>query len=315
MEKPTILDRLKRLFIRIENLPNWKPVTFLNLGPEQARYHEMGWTRKKSQYQAKSVYFDEVRSDHGIPFFKVPVEKCISANLFSYDSAKWHPYATPLRWYRSGRKEEAREMFFRFFKNFQPKTLGDFFFGIPEYPFNDFDPVIRESDKELIQVIPDFIQNDTFEDTAFPWSWRAFPTEVDIIGENTQPRIYFGPETENGIEAEWQRLTRLYNSLAKKNGNRTDFATPIDGYMICSYSDYRFIIRRGKHRVAVLSALGHSDIIATFTPGRPRSYDMKLIHSWPKVATGLWSGEAAEAVFRRCFICRHREIMDRLDSE
>lgn len=350
MKKPSKQNYFKKLIIGMENLPDWKPVAVTELGPEQARFHDMGLSRKKLQYEATSVFSESGNSgnDQGIPFFNVPLEKCVSANLFSYAPGKWHPFTVSLRRYGAGQRDEAEEMFSHFFHTFKPEILREFFFGMPEYPW--YDSGNEQTRKESEEVgnsiiarkrfpghsewptgnrktrfggisklpvnkgkihepecnIPAEIHNDTFEDTAFPWSWRSFPAPGAIKGKRKQHRLYFGPESDQGIKAEWKRLTRLFEDIAR-NGYRDDFATPVDGYLICSGDDYRFMIRRGKHRVAVLSALGYTHVMATFTPGRPRSYDEELISKWPKIVTGKWSEKDAKEVIRRCFACRYHK--------
>lgn len=328
MSERSILNQLKKLFIGLNNLPDWKEPVILDCGPELARYHEMGLSRKKRQLKnTKQLAAD----NHGIPFFHVPLKYCISANLFSYDPQGWHPHSRALMLYLGGKNSEARDLFFDFYERFCPATLEDFFFGMPGYPYrylkldkkeSDVGSLIREQssqgnisqgnisqgsisdcnsadrirNEEWTKSIPLNIHNDTFEDAAFPWSWYCFPDFEEINEPRKQDRLYFGPEEPDALEREWRRFTKVLANIEKRK-YRPDFATPVDGYLVTRSNEYRFVIRRGKHRLAALSALGYKEVLCTFTPGRPRAIDQALLHHWPKVQAGLWStGKAGEVL-------------------
>lgn len=284
-----LINKIKRLIIGAQNLPDWKPAQVLDIEPTLARYHHIGLSRKKRQYRNESSGY----GDYGIPFFKVPLEKCLSASLFNYRPDGGHPFVDAVKYYQSGDTEQAHEVLYRFFRKFTPHTLHDFFFGSTGQTASGNSP-------ELQAKIPSVIHNDTFEDTAFPWSWHPFPGEHDLGGQRQQHRLYFGPESDNGINTEAERLFKLSDKI-RKEGEVVDFATPVEGYLLCDeHNDYRFMIRKGKHRVAVLSALGFETVIATFVGGMPRSYDLPLVNSWPKIQNGSWNEEDARAIFKLC---------------
>ncbi len=55
------------------------------------------------------------------------------------------------------------------------------------------------------------------------------------------------------------------------------------------------------HRTAVLSALGHERIRATFYGNHPRAIDLADLENWPQVRAGIYEPELAESFFLRYF--------------
>lgn len=290
-------NKIKRLVIGAQNLPDWEETTVLDADPLTARYHNRGLSRKKHQFKSVRSGGNPVYQDVGIPYFHVPLNKCLSASLHLYGREHHHPFVHSIQSYLNGDRKKAETILLDFFKEFQPATLYDFF---NEAAYGR----LSDSSSELLKPIPEIIRNDTFEDTAFPWSWHPFPDRAELFEKKRNNRLYFGPESDKGVKAEAERLFKLTDKI-NHEGYHNDFATPVEGYILCDENgDYRFMIRRGKHRVAVLSALGYESITATFVSGLPRGYDVPLMYQWPKIKNKLWAEQDAITIIRLCFAGR-----------
>lgn len=107
----------------------------------------------------------------------------------------------------------------------------------------------------------------------------------------------FGPVNAEKGEIEFNRLTRIYNSI-KKHGYQENPFLPDGGirgyFLIGENNEWCFIIKSGKHRAYALSALGYRNIpvIADCNIAMvKRSTDIPF---WPQVKNGIFSEKEAD---------------------
>jgi hypothetical protein len=139
--------------------------------------------------------------------------------------------------------------------------------------------------------------------SELPWIGRE--PEYAYSGEKGLDRKHgismYGPCTAEKVALEVSRLAGLRKVIANR-GYNPDRHGDIQGVFLRSGSDYRFFVRGGKHRAAVLAALGYSHIPVAFTRDWPRVIDIADIASWSLVRQGRLSAGMANSVFKSYFL-------------
>ena len=138
--------------------------------------------------------------------------------------------------------------------------------------------------------------------SELPWIGRE-GSQRDIGEKGLDPKnglSLYGPCTSKKIELEFSRLRKILASI-EKHGYQPDRYGDIHGTFLRNGADYRFYVSGGKHRAAVLAALGHQKISVTFSKYRPRVVNIDDSASWPLVQQGLLEEEMARAIFLSYF--------------
>ena len=123
---------------------------------------------------------------------------------------------------------------------------------------------------------------------------------------------YFGPATSEKVALEIERLESVNRSIERNGYQPNGQAGSINGHLLVSGEQYRFFVRGGKHRAAVLAALGWSHIPVRFRPTWPRLVDRRDASSWSLVRSGEIDEDVACAAFDTYFVGREnrREALD-----
>jgi hypothetical protein len=143
-------------------------------------------------------------------------------------------------------------------------------------------------------------------DSSPPWELPWVPSEIRgppaaECGLGIEHGVsYYGPVSKDKIALEMRRLENLLQSVRTK-GYRPRHGRGIRGHFMRFNGKYRFFVRGGKHRAAVLVSLGWRKIPVRFCPGWPRIVDHDEAVSWPLVRTGVVRMEDAQSAFRRYF--------------
>ena len=111
---------------------------------------------------------------------------------------------------------------------------------------------------------------------------------------------YFGPVSDKKLQLERKRLDETCKSIVNK-GYLPDRHGDISGYFLRRESEFRFKVRGGKHRAAVLTHLGLEKLPVRMKPGWPRVIDRAHSAEWPLVQSGLVDEKLALAIFDRHF--------------
>jgi len=122
---------------------------------------------------------------------------------------------------------------------------------------------------------------------------------------------YFGPATPEKVALEIERLEAVRRSIERVGYQPTRQTGSINGHLLVSGGQYRFFVRGGKHRAAVLAALGWTHIPVRFRPTWPRLVDRRDASSWSLVLSGDIDEDTAVAAFDTYFVGREnrREAM------
>lgn len=142
---------------------------------------------------------------------------------------------------------------------------------------------------------------------GYPWMWdKEKPLILKNIHNQTRPggNHFFGPNTDEFGEQEFQRLIKLYDAFKKQDYIPEAFADGyIGGYILIKGDDYRFVVTEGQHRIACLAALGYERIRCKFDqrPGYPRTVNYFNIKKWGQVENKVYSRNLAGKVLNRFF--------------
>ena len=111
---------------------------------------------------------------------------------------------------------------------------------------------------------------------------------------------FYGPCTPAKVALEHSRLTSLARDISEK-GYLPDKYEHIEGHFFRRGQEFRFFVRGGKHRAAVLAFLGHELIPVRVRPSWPRAIEAGQEQDWPLVASGEVDAKLARGIFERYF--------------
>jgi hypothetical protein len=135
-----------------------------------------------------------------------------------------------------------------------------------------------------------------------PWLGRykrlAPPGEAGLGPEHGVS--FFGPATPEKVQTEMERLRTLESSI-KARGFDPDAKGGVAGHFMRRGNEYRFFLRSGKHRTAVLAHLGMKTVPVGFRKNWPRVVDRDDAADWPLVRIGGVTQLEAELAFDRYF--------------
>ena len=130
-----------------------------------------------------------------------------------------------------------------------------------------------------------------------PWYGRRNrtppPGELTLGAEHGVS--FYGPVTDQKIGLELDRLQRLRAAVEQK-GYDPDAHGDIEGYVLNDGTSAAFFVRGGKHRAAVLTALGHTRIPVAFRSTFPRMVHAADSTRWPLVRAGAMEFSLAKEI-------------------
>lgn len=231
--------------------------------------------------------------------FRVPIGRCFYPFGYGYATDAWHPFtATLLEAAGAGAYPYETSLLARYYRAFQPDTLAQLLFPAEALAGADISPL---DSVDITRVEP-----------YLPW----FPGVALRGGEHGLDAGHghqgYGPVSEEKGRLELERLLRTYRSV-EESGYRPDLAgDDIRGYFLVRGGAYRFIVRQGLHRIAVLSALGYDSVPVRFMKGFPRAVHAADVGAWPLVRSGAfpeaWARRYVEQFFAPDVRWRAREL-------
>lgn len=240
----------------------------------------------------KAVRFDDpleaIYSQSHI-VFEVPADRCKYTYQFSYGLRGWHPFVrTLLQYLDEPSLTYERSILCKYYSRYQPKVILDLFLeGDDRRKFAD-SRLAREPIKDHYPCLP--------------WDPKFVPMRGEgglAVADGLQG---FGPVSEEKGEFEFSRLLTTWESILRKGYRPTrDSDGEIRGYFLKRGNDYRFMIRAGFHRAAVLSAMGYDHLRVKFKSDFPRVIDRSDLKNWPLVRQGVVEPEVAEQIFETFF--------------
>lgn len=111
---------------------------------------------------------------------------------------------------------------------------------------------------------------------------------------------YYGPCTSEKIDFEYRRLVSLVMKI-RCRGYLPERFGYIEGHFLRRGEEFRFFVRGGKHRAAVLTYLGYDLIPVRVRQSWPRVIEAGREHEWPLVTSGDIDVNLAMQIFGRYF--------------
>lgn len=226
----------------------------------------------------------------------VPVTSCRNVTLFGFGPQAFDAWQATARQLASEPATPVEEtVLARFAAKFQPRTAAELLFSSPRADVPESSPLWRI---------------DTADVRFFwPWSPEVRPWPANAPADLRLPS--HGPLGGKVLELEVWRLKRLVASV-KEGGYRPLPQDAIRGTLLILGDQFRFIIRAGFHRVAVLAALGHDEVPVRLASGAQRLMSLDQLRTWPLVREGVFSPELADLLVDRLFAEDGSEMAERL---
>lgn len=233
---------------------------------------------------------------------QVPLVKCLTLLLLAFpaDRAGKSPFIRTLVSFEDGQcKHYKGSILESYYKSFKPKSPTELL-GIEEKRDN----VLAELPPIGAPVVwsPEFPQRRVERVRQSIRDHNQVKEGVRLGEEGGHP--YFGPVLPLKGELQFQRLTRVFESI-KKSGFKFDKRgiNNIEAICLTSGDSWKFFIVSGNHRVSALAALGYKYATVQLRRqegigGIVRREDVEL---WPVVMRGYLTKSEALDVFDRIF--------------
>ncbi|SFJ77535.1 Methyltransferase domain-containing protein [Halobacillus dabanensis] len=218
--------------------------------------------------------------DSSSPTVKVPLNKCVDWQGFTYTAQGWHYLCETIKEYKKKPKIQYRNsILYKYYSLYQPKSMFECLMCEDAYdPLNGDGPWV-----------------------PLPWGMG----HRRVLEEGNQ---HYGPNTNTFIRKEFKRLIYVYEKMKVEGYQPTQYHDGfIKGYFLKKGKDYRFLITGGQHRIAALSLLGYDSILARIPPRRKRIINLDDMMEWEQVVNGNYPPEVASHVFLMYFEANGRE--------
>jgi len=212
------------------------------------------------------------------------IDEISSENGFSYSLDGWNPFVQTSLEILNGCKNYKESTLFKFYKVFQPTNIGEFYF-------------IKSNHLEKVKS-PGFISPWEYMSPNEYGNWliRCNRNENSYVSSNSELNglSICGPVSDKKCELEFNRLQKLVFSIQEK-GYKYQEVTPISITPVSWDGKDFYFVRHGRHRVAVLSALGYDKIPVKL---QPTGYiTEKVILNGPAVLNGYWDTDDIHTYF------------------
>lgn len=213
--------------------------------------------------------------DNSRSLFFVHIAKCIDRVGRSFDQNSNHPFIKTLISIESQDLDVAATQLYDYYHDLNPVDMNELF-----------------SLKEPLNTQCDSIS--LHPHSSFILPWEGF----ERVSQNT---LLYGPADKDYCRKEVQRLADLLDSIKTNGYNPRITENYIRGYLLINNRDYRFVVKGGQHRIAVLSYLGFDTVIATWQPYWHRTVYKKDASIWPQVVNGTCNRDVASIIFDSMF--------------
>lgn len=224
---------------------------------------------------------DALRSKRAV--FEVGVDKCRDLNGMAYTKKGWNHFVAQLRQLKNNPGLAYEDAILKaYYERFTPR--------------NRQEQLFEEDEKEMEPICRGW--------TLLPW----MDSKGLMVNSRQRPESrpggnhHFGPNSEEFGRREFMMIKDTFAMIQRMGYHPEIFPDGhIQGYLLKSGDDYRFIVSEGQHRMAVVGMLGYEIIKCRHNLHYPRVVDLKNAGQWPQVKSGLYSRELAERVFRYYF--------------
>ncbi len=228
------------------------------------------------------LHFRTAPSVDGRFSFDVPIAKCRNIIQQKYDGDE-NPFVLSARELIASNREGAAAILRDYYDRNQPESLYACFYH-SRLTEIDFEAKSKRHPPTLI--IP-------------PWdAMRRRNLKRIELKKAVHPLI--GPKNDDEIARQLDRYQAVCESI-KQHGYQPNFFAHIQGHVLDRGDDAVFVVTSGKHRVAVLAAMGMERIPVSFKRNIPQSFCLGQSSYWPNVVNSMYSLEEAESIFNGFF--------------
>lgn len=215
-------------------------------------------------------------------YFDVPIASCRNIIQQRYDREE-NPFLLSMRELIAANRSGAEEILHSYYNSNQPASLWDCFYHSRHLQL-DFEPSSKRQLPNLI--IP-------------PWdALRRRNHERLKQKKGIHPMI--GPQREEAISRHLDRYQIVIESI-QRYGYQPNFFGHIQGHVLDRGDDAVFVVTSGKHRMAVLAALGMERIPVSFKRNMPHLFCLGQSGYWPNVVNSMYTVIEAESIFNGFF--------------
>jgi len=228
--------------------------------------------------------------------FQCPLDQTITLNGLSYSPNKWHPFVATLQDYANGSvttyEGSALEAYY---KAHCPDNAAGGIVGFDHVP-----AVFKELPSHVYSLAPWWAgtAEEIDRNVRLYTMNESFEHGSEKLTLESDGYLYHGPVSIKKGRFEYQRLTRIYETLKTKGYDRTYGSTRF--LLLRRGAEYRYLSAgNGNHRTAAMTALGYKTVPAVFR--RPIVIDSDMASYWPQVRRGVWTRKQALAYFNHLF--------------
>jgi hypothetical protein len=218
--------------------------------------------------------------------FLCPLDHCRCIMGFGYGPSRWHPMSAAVEEYRRGEARTYENSVLRkFYDAWQPSHAAEVVVGFHDVPkrlrsyrpYAFFPPWDPSTPEERMARVEWWYRRDAREHGH---------AELDLNADGHQA---YGPVSEPKGRFEFDRCVALHASMTESGYDRRRGDVKVD--VLKRGAEMIFIIAGGRHRRAVMTALGHRTVPTI--PQSPMIIDTSHVDHWPQVRQGLWRREDA----------------------
>lgn len=186
----------------------------------------------------------------------IQTNKILSENGFYYGDKYWNPYVESVKDIISGTKSYKDSYLRKLYHKYQPQNAAEYYFlksdRLKSFNWPAFLPPWEYmTSNEYAKWLIDCNKNEN--------------STLSYKSKNIKGVSLCGPVSEMKGEIEFKRYFNLLNSINKK-GYNTNLNSAISLTAIEWENETYFFVRHGRHRIAVLSALGYQNIPVILQP-------------------------------------------------
>ena len=215
-------------------------------------------------------------------YFEVPIAKCRNIIQQRFDGDE-NPFVFSARELIAANRKGAAAILRDYYEANQPESLYDCFYHSRHLEIA-FEAKSKQRPPNLI--IPPW-------DAMRRRNLQRLPTKKRV-----HPMI--GPQNEAVISHHLDRYQAVGESI-ERYGYQPNFFGHIQGHVLDRGDDAVFVVTSGKHRAAVLAAMGMQSIPVVFKRNMPQAFCLGQRRYWPNVVNSIYSLEEAEAIFNGFF--------------
>ena len=228
---------------------------------------------------------------------EVPTNRCRAFGPMGYKCipAAGHPYIMAVEAYlMNNSKEQCVKVLADYYERNRPKTASDLF----NLSFQNV--VLREMPAIQAEVPWRELSGDKVQQRRRRQSLKEMACSLEEISLYGETNI-FGPVTSQRIVVECERLLAVTESILKK-GYRSGYRNGehVTGWLLINESNEWIVdIGGGKHRIAVLAALGYEKVPVVLSS--KRLVFRGRANDWPGVRSGQFTVQEAKLIFDNVF--------------